>query len=279
MADGIAEPPPTNRVVAVFGPSKRKRGPAVPPRILNCARDLGAALVEANQIVLTGGDGRNECSVKDAAIRGAGKRAWVGVLQDSDGRADPPGHVIRTGMGEKRNFLEAVLCHVAIALYSEGGGTLSELGCAFSLQRPVALVGDGWLATQDSLDFDLPIFDATGAPSDSVAAKALMTHAAAFLARGPMVGEPFENRITTVVDPENAKKLLEEVKRARDPQFRHFGLPAGRAEIDAIVAWVAGVPLPAGSPATDFPEIEHLEQARVDYVEWLASIPHRVEHE
>ncbi|NKK70072.1 hypothetical protein GFM13_06635 [Rhizobium leguminosarum bv. viciae] len=126
-------------IVAVFG-SKDFRSHAA---------SLGGQIARAGAILLTGGDGRDDGSVKNAAISGAkaaGGR-WIGVHRHTrdDGLLDPTlkrqktGLILRPGLGHRRNFLEACLCDVAIALKG-GKGTVSEVAACVFLSRPVILV-------------------------------------------------------------------------------------------------------------------------------------------
>lgn len=129
--------------------------------VLNCANALGREIALRNQILLTGGIAAGSRTVKGCAIAGADGFPWIGV--DSYGQpgtrwsyADPPsvGFLIRSGLGAKRNYLEASLCDAAIAL--EGAeGTTSEVTCALSIGRPVVLVGHTWEKYSDLLANDV----------------------------------------------------------------------------------------------------------------------------
>lgn len=129
-------------LIAVFGGNK------VGKRVRALAEDIGAAIAEQGHILLTGGDkprenpGDKSKKVKERAIEGVGGGPWIGVPQTEDLGWYRLGHgfVIRSGLGDKRNYLEACLCDAAVAL--EGGwGTLSEVIFSLSLGKPVALVG------------------------------------------------------------------------------------------------------------------------------------------
>ena len=107
---------------------------------LAVAEELGARLVEAGFWVVTGGlDG-----VMEAACRGAKSRRGhtIGVLPGTDPAA-ANGWVdlaLPTGLGELRNGLVA---RMGLALVAVGGGhgTLTEIGFALGLGRPVVGIG------------------------------------------------------------------------------------------------------------------------------------------
>jgi SLOG cluster4 family len=141
----------TKRIIAVFGGSKEKS-------VLSFAEDLGRAIAQEEQILLTGGSGRARDSVKNCAISGADPSPWVGVDRKASRGAfhrNDPRYSFRicSDLDQKRNFLEALMCDAAIGL-DGGGGTISEVASAVSLQRPVALVDDSW--RERDLDGDRP---------------------------------------------------------------------------------------------------------------------------
>ncbi|WP_353646191.1 hypothetical protein [Mesorhizobium sp. WSM2239] len=126
-------------IVAVFGSKK----------FVSHARSIGEKVSNADAILLTGGDGVDDGSVKNAAIKGAktaGGR-WIGVHRHAynDGSRDPSlkeekaGLILEPGLGHRRNYLEACLCDVAIALKG-GKGTVSEIFACVFLRKPVILV-------------------------------------------------------------------------------------------------------------------------------------------
>lgn len=84
-------------------------------------------LVSKESILLTGGEGAANESVKENAIRGALSKNWIGVTR-SGRMAFCEGAdfcVIHTNLGNVRNYLEACLCDAAIVLPG-GKGTKSE---------------------------------------------------------------------------------------------------------------------------------------------------------
>jgi predicted Rossmann-fold nucleotide-binding protein len=136
----------TKRIVAVFGGSKRPAHITAEEwnQILKDARCFGA-MVADEHLLLTGGTSRGTSSVKGCAISGAGSKPWLGVASNAPKAAatDSDHHVIPTGLGHQRNYVEATLCDAVIAL-AGGEGTVSEVTCALSLQRPVLFVGRCW---------------------------------------------------------------------------------------------------------------------------------------
>jgi uncharacterized protein (TIGR00725 family) len=104
------------------------------------AEEVGRLLGEAGAIVVTGGLG----GVMEAACRGAKSRRGqtVGLLPGDD-RSEANGWVdvaIATGLGELRNGL-IVRTSDALVAIGGGAGTLSEIGFALKLGRPVIGLG------------------------------------------------------------------------------------------------------------------------------------------
>ncbi len=106
------------------------------------AREVGRLVAERGGVVVCGGLG----GVMEAAARGAtdGGGTAIGILPDEDrGRAN--GYLsfsVATGMGQARNL--AVVCSGDVVVAVGGGyGTLSEVGLALKVGRPVVSLG-GW---------------------------------------------------------------------------------------------------------------------------------------
>ncbi len=104
------------------------------------AEELGARLVDLGATVVCGGLG----GVMEAACRGAKSRrgTTVGLLPGLD-RSAANGWVdvaIATGLGELRNGL-IVRTSDAVVAVGGGAGTLSEIGFALKLGRPVIGIG------------------------------------------------------------------------------------------------------------------------------------------
>ena len=104
------------------------------------ARTVGRVVAEWDGIVVCGGLG----GVMEAAARGAteGGGTAIGILPDED-RDRANGYLsfsVATGMGQARNL--AVVCSgdVVIAVGGEYG-TLSEVGLALKVGRPVVSLG------------------------------------------------------------------------------------------------------------------------------------------
>ena len=104
------------------------------------AEEVGAGLAELGAVVVTGGLG----GVMEAACRGARSRRGrtVGLLPGDD-REAANGWVeiaVATGLGELRNGL-VVRASDALVAIGGGHGTLSEVGFALKLGRPVIGLG------------------------------------------------------------------------------------------------------------------------------------------
>ena len=104
------------------------------------AREVGRLVAERDGIVVCGG----LSGVMEAAARGAteGGGTAIGILPD-EGRDRANGYLsysVATGMGQARNL--AVVCSgdVVVAVGGEYG-TLSEVGLALKVGRPVVSLG------------------------------------------------------------------------------------------------------------------------------------------
>lgn len=101
------------------------------------AEEVGALLAERGAIVVCGGHG----GVMAGVARGVKSREGVsiGVLpgDDPDAAGDDITIAIPTGLGEQRNAVIAHSCGAVIAI-GGGYGTLSEIGFALRLGKPVA---------------------------------------------------------------------------------------------------------------------------------------------
>jgi SLOG cluster4 family len=230
-------------IVAVFG------GSTSPPEpVLACAEELGQTIVAARHVLLTGGTRPATDSVKGRAIQGACGSPWVGVRQQGPPGAQPseecePGLVVSTGLGDKRNYLEATMCDAAIALPGRDG-TLSEVTCSLSLGRPVAFVGE-W---REECDLDA-------------------TDLAAVLARIVERTERLfaEAEGSDVVDRSIAPPVI---RGGLDclPAYNYFELCAAQG----AVRWIESVKADAGAFAGHFPPIPGFEGAATEYERWLA---------
>ena len=104
------------------------------------AREVGRLVAGRGGIVVCGGLG----GVMEAAARGATEAGGtaIGVLPDED-RARANGYMsfsVATGMGQARNL--AVVCSGAVVVaVGDGYGTLSEVGLALKVGRPVVSLG------------------------------------------------------------------------------------------------------------------------------------------
>lgn len=129
---------------------------------------LGRLVAEAGWVLLNGG---RECGVMDASARGAREAGGfvIGVLPDSDAQGASPylDVAIRTGMGDGRNYVNALSSDVMIALPGKAG-TLSEV--AFALLAGRTVVTLGWDAGQALADYvERGLLLRADTPEDAVA--------------------------------------------------------------------------------------------------------------
>lgn len=133
------------KIIAVFGPSG--------PNVLSVTASSLGEQIAANDILLTGGTGIPDRSVKEQAIFGAERAVgtgaagrWIGVPKAGNRTASPShgrGFLLKTEYRNERNYINALLCDSAIALKG-GPGTDSEVAFCLVLGRPVVLFGPGW---------------------------------------------------------------------------------------------------------------------------------------
>jgi hypothetical protein len=169
---------------------------------------------------------------------------WVGVDQGGPVRAEESdgGLAIWTGLGHKRNYLEACMCDAAIALPG-GDGTVSEVTSSLSLDRPVAFLGD-WRA-----DIDLDALDLS-----SVLKKIVERTRRRF-------GNPNSTDGINVLIAEDT--LLHALKHL--PPYRYFDL----CEAEAVAEWIESV-VPGPAPFSgEFPRLAGLEKVARDYDRWI----------
>lgn len=146
MIEGVDRTVP---VIAVFG-SKEANTQAP-------AEAVGRQVGRQHCILLTGGGrGKGRPAVKESAMDGAERArkrnyvaARVGVLGSDE---DVVGHevspddtklILAPAYGDRRNYLNACMCDVAIAFHG-GPGTKSEVAFSLALGRPVIVVGEAW---------------------------------------------------------------------------------------------------------------------------------------
>ena len=125
---------PAGPYVAVVGPG------TATGETYGRAREVGRLVAGRGGIVVCGGLG----GVMEAAARGATEAGGtaVGILPDEDrGRANGYlSYSIATGVGQARNL--AVACSADVVVAVGGGyGTLSEVGLALKVGRPVVSLG------------------------------------------------------------------------------------------------------------------------------------------
>lgn len=227
----------TKAVVAVFG--------GADPEAVRLAKTLGEMIARSGQILLTGGSGPGDATVKESATAGAGNSPWVGVERTAaiGFAVRGPGFVINSDLGHRRNYLEACLCDAAIALWG-GDGTISEAVFSLALRRPVALVGDRW-HDHGSLDrFDRP--------------EVLQSMVERAFRR---VGLPPSNRpdLDKLLNIPAINAGLEQL-----PQYRYFRTSA----VGEAVGWIVNV-LASGPKAGSFPQLAGYEDVAAAYQKWL----------
>lgn len=120
--------------IAVIGSSGK-----LSSNLIDVAEKIGQEIARRGAILITGGrDG-----VMEAASKGAKNEngVVVGILpEDTTARANP--HVdiaITTGIGFARNYINVVSSDAIISI-AGSGGTLSEIGYAIALQKPLVLI-------------------------------------------------------------------------------------------------------------------------------------------
>jgi hypothetical protein len=111
-----------------------------PPEVCALAREVGRLLARRDAVLICGG----RAGVMEAAAAGAQAAGGhtIGILPTYD-RASANPHIefaIATGMGQARNAIVVASAAAVIALPGEGG-TLSEIGLALKLKRPVVALG------------------------------------------------------------------------------------------------------------------------------------------
>jgi uncharacterized protein (TIGR00725 family) len=124
------------RYASVIGPARCDE------ELTQLAHEVGAGLAKAGFTIVTGG----EKGAMEAASRGASEAGGlaIGVLPGIDRSTanDYADVTVVTGIGHARNLAVVASGDVVIAVGGEWG-TLSEIGLAGVLSRPVVLVG-GW---------------------------------------------------------------------------------------------------------------------------------------
>lgn len=126
-------------IVAVLGAAE------CPEQVAAQAREVGQELARRGAVLICGGRG----GVMEAACQGAKAEGGVTVgILPGDDRSEANPYVdlpIVTGLGEARNALIVRSADAVIAL-AGGYGTLSEIGLAFKMGKPVVGLGTWKLA-------------------------------------------------------------------------------------------------------------------------------------
>jgi uncharacterized protein (TIGR00725 family) len=124
----------SRRTIAVIGAGDAPAG------VCELAYAVGRELAERGAALICGGRGGVMAAAADGARSGGG--LTIGVLPGYN-REDANPHIeiaIATGMGQARNVIVVASADAVIALAGEGG-TLSEIGLAIKLGRPVVALG------------------------------------------------------------------------------------------------------------------------------------------
>jgi uncharacterized protein (TIGR00725 family) len=120
--------------IAVIGSSTQ-----VSPAAEAMAEEVGLEIARAGAILITGGRG----GVMESACKGAkrGGGLTVGILPESSlDQANPYLDVaVTTGIGYARNYINVCSSDAVISI-SGAGGTLSEIGFAIALKKPLVLM-------------------------------------------------------------------------------------------------------------------------------------------
>jgi len=147
-------------LIAVCGTSKDE------PRAVREAEEVGALLAEAGAIVVCGGGH----GVMAGVARGVRARGGIciGVLPgvDPDAANDDITIALPTGLGEQRNAVIAQCCRAMIAI-GGGHGTLSEIGFALRLGKPVCGLHT-WDVRRSGDDVPDPALHRVDSPADAV---------------------------------------------------------------------------------------------------------------
>ncbi|HUN58748.1 MAG TPA: TIGR00725 family protein [Candidatus Binataceae bacterium] len=110
------------------------------PETLALAREVGRGIAERGAVLICGG----RTGVMEAAAEGAQAAGGhtIGIMPTYD-RSSANSHiefVIATGMGQARNVIVVASAAAVVALPGEAG-TLSEIGLALKIGRPVVALG------------------------------------------------------------------------------------------------------------------------------------------
>jgi uncharacterized protein (TIGR00725 family) len=152
------------RQVAVIGSSRLEPG----SELAQLAEEVGRRLAEAGATVVCGGRG----GVMEVAARGAAAAGGtvIGIVPGADPAEANPHctHVVATGIGHARNLAVVASGGAAIAVGGEWG-TLSEIGHARSIGRPVIVLRSWGLAAGGGTMEDAPGVLSAETPADAVA--------------------------------------------------------------------------------------------------------------
>ncbi len=123
-------------VVGVMG-----AGDEASPSDITLAERLGEAVAREGWVLLTGG---RPAGVMAGAIRGANRVSGsltVSILPSKGGPVAPGTDIaVFTGLGEARNVINVLSCHVVITCGAVSAGTTSEAAFALKFKKPLVLL-------------------------------------------------------------------------------------------------------------------------------------------
>jgi len=131
------------------------------------ARTVGQEIAKRGGLLVCGG----LSGVMAAAAQGAQEEGGLtlGILPGSDSREANSNIAIPipTGLGEGRNLIVVQASQALIAI-GGGAGTLSEIGFALKLRKPLILLGSWQIAPPTEQDAPVPVPQLAGTPQEAV---------------------------------------------------------------------------------------------------------------
>lgn len=112
------------------------------PQIESLAREVGRLIAERGAVMVCGGLGGVMAAAAEGARSAGGHTIGILPSYDLDSANEYIEFPIATGIGEARNTIVVASADAVVALAGEAG-TLSEIGLAMKLGRPVVAL-DAW---------------------------------------------------------------------------------------------------------------------------------------
>ncbi len=113
-----------------------------PPEVEALAREVGRLIAERGAVMICGGLGGVMAAAAEGAQAAGGHTIGILPSNDLDSANEYIEFPLATGIGEARNAVVVASADAVIALAGEAG-TLSEIGLAMKLGRPVVAL-DAW---------------------------------------------------------------------------------------------------------------------------------------